>query len=257
LSPHADIQQTRATTLWRLRNKQIDIVVASVRSLATRLASPAQFVTYSLQIVSGEDLSQELLIEHLTNAGYLRQEPVGAPGEFSIRGGIVDLFSPLMRNPVRIEFFGDSVDSIREFDLDDQRSRGPVQRIDIAPMQDVVIGREMLRDWAGRARQRWGGDGTFQRDLNEKLTFADDGEMFPGASYLMPVVQPMESTVIDYAESPILILDEPEVLDEAHQKFFSALIQRFGQTESGGGIALPPNEIFVTPEDLKAIMSRN
>jgi len=256
LTPHADIQQTRATTLWRLRNKQIDIVVASGRSLATRLAAPAQFDTYSLHVTSGEDLSQELLIEHLTNAGYLRQEPVGGPGEFSIRGGIVDLFSPLMRNPVRIEFFGDSVDSIREFDLDDQRSRGPVQRIDIVPMQDVVIGREMLRDWARRARQRWSEE-AFQRDLNEKLTFADNGEMFPGASYLMPIVQPMESTVIDYADSPVLILDEPEVLDEAHQKFFSALIQRFGQTQNAGGIALSPNEIFATPEEVSAIVGRN
>src|SRR5437870_2765818 len=75
LTPHADIQQARATTLWRLRNKQVDIVVASIRSMATRLAAPAHFDTYSLHITSGEDLSQELLIEHLGSAGYLRQEP--------------------------------------------------------------------------------------------------------------------------------------------------------------------------------------
>ena len=141
LTPHADIQQARATTLWRLRNKQVDIAVASIRSLATRLPSPAAFDTYSLHIAAGDDVSQDLLIEHLANAGYLRQEPVGAPGEFSMRGGIVDVFSPLMRNPVRIEFFGDNVDSIREFDLDDQRSRGPVRHIDILPMQDAVISR--------------------------------------------------------------------------------------------------------------------
>jgi len=98
-----------------------------------------------------------------------------------------------MRNPVRIEFFGDSVDSIREFDLDDQRSRGPVQFIDVLPMQDLVISREMLREWGGRARQRWN-DELYQKDLNEKLVFADNGELFPGATYLMPVVQPMEST---------------------------------------------------------------
>ena len=63
-----------------------------------------------------------------------------------------------MRNPVRIEFFGDSVDSIREFDLDDQRSRGPVQHIDILPMQDVVISREMLRDWGGSRATALGTD---------------------------------------------------------------------------------------------------
>src|SRR5437870_2384806 len=92
LTPHADIQQARATTLWKLRNKRVDIVVGSIRSLASRLVAPSQFDTYGLHIATGDDLSQDQLPEHLKNVGYLRQEPVGAPGEFSIRGGIVDVF---------------------------------------------------------------------------------------------------------------------------------------------------------------------
>src|SRR5215831_15598753 len=256
LTPHADIQQARATTLWRLRRQQADIVIASIRSMAARLVSPNQFDTYSLQINTGDDVSQELLVEHLMNAGYLRQEPVGSPGEFSIRGGIVDVFSPLMRNPVRIEFFGDSVDSIREFDLDDQRSRGPVQRVDLLPMQDTVISREMLRVWGGRARERWG-DEAFQKDLNEKLVFADNGELFPGASYVMPVVRPLEATLLDYADSAVLILDEPEVSEEAHKKFFAALEQRYEQTSDSGGIALPPNAIFIAPDELQSLSAAN
>ena len=255
LNPHADIQQARATTLWRLRNKQVDIVVASIRSMSTRLPLPAQFDAYSLHVTSGEDLSQELLIEHLANCGYLRQEPVGGSGEYSVRGGIVDVFSPLMRNPVRIEFFGDSVDSIREFDLDDQRSRGPVQYIDVLPMQDFVISREMLREWGRRARQKWN-DEIFRRDLDEKLVFADNAEFFPGAAYLMPIVQPKESTLLDYSHSPVLILDEPEVLQEAHQKFFSVLEQRYAQTQNAGGIALLPGEVFISPDDLQKLITQ-
>jgi transcription-repair coupling factor (superfamily II helicase) len=256
LSPHADIQQARASALWRLRNKQADIVVGSVRSIVSRLAPPSQFDVFGLHVTSGDDLSQELLIEHLASAGYLRQEPVGAPGEFSVRGGIVDVFSPLMRNPVRIEFFGDSVDSIREFDLDDQRSRGPVQRIDLLPMQDTVITREMLRDWGGRARQRWSDD-AFQKDLNDKLVFADNGEMFAGAPYLMPIVRPSSATLLDYAEAAVLVIDEPEVVDEAHQKFFAALEQRYEQTQNAGGVALPPGEIFVSPDEFPGLSQTN
>src|SRR5881397_492099 len=251
LTPHADIQQARATTLWRLRNRRVDIVVGSIRSLASRLVAPAQFDTYGLHLATGDDLSQDLLIEHLATAGYLRQEPVGAPGEFSIRGGIVDVFSPLMRNPVRIEFFGDSVDSIREFDLDDQRSRGPVQHIDLLPMQDVVISREMLRDWGARSRERWRAE-AFEKDLNDKLVFADNGEFFTGVPYLISLVQPMEATLFDYAEAAVLILDEPEVLRETYEKFFFALEQRFQQTANAGGVVLPPREIFLSPEDFQA-----
>jgi transcription-repair coupling factor (superfamily II helicase) len=202
-------------------------------------------------VASGDDLSQDLLIEHLSNAGYLRQEPVGAPGEFSVRGGIVDVFSPLMRNPVRIEFFGDNVDSIREFDLDDQRSRGPVQHIDILPMQEVVITGEMMREWATKARNRW--TGGLEKDLNEKLVYADNGEFFTGAPYLIPLVQPIESTVLDYVDPVVLVLDEPEVLQETYQKFFSALEQRFAQTESAGMVALPPQELFVPSEGHQAL----
>src|SRR5437899_4700409 len=256
LTPHADIQQARATTLWRLRNRRVDIVVGSIRSLASRLVAPAQFDTYGLHLATGDDLSQDLLTEHLKNAGYLRQEPVGAPGEFSIRGGIVDVFSPLMRNPVRIEFFGDSVDSTREFDLDDQRSRGPVQHIDILPMQDVVISREMPRQWGGTARQHWN-DEAFQKDLNDKLVFADNGELFPGAAYLMPIVQPVESTILDYADPAVLVFDEPEILSELHQKLFNALEQRFDQTANAGGVAFRPNKTFVSPDGPTTIAAKH
>src|SRR5882672_3316152 len=231
LTPHADIQQARATTLWRLRSKQVDIVVASIRSLGTRLPSPSQFDTYSLHVSVGDDLSQDLMMEHLSGAGYLRQEPVGGPGEFSVRGGIVDVFSPLMRGPVRMEFFGDSVDSIREFDLDDQRSRGPVQHIDILPMLDVLVSHEMIREWGEKAGGYWQDD-VFQKDLAEKLDFAKSGEFFPGISFLLPSAFPLDSTLPDYADASVLVLDEPEVLREAHDKFMEVLQQRFDQTSS-------------------------
>jgi len=255
-SPHADIQQARATTLWKIRHNQVDIVVTSVRAISTRLAAPADFDAYSLHISTGDDLSQELLVEYLGTAGYLRQEPVGAPGEFSVRGGIVDIFSPLMRNPVRIEFFGDSVDSIREFDLDDQRSRGPAQHIDVLPMQDVLISREMLRQWGGRARQRWSQD-PFEKDLNEKLVFADNGELFNGAPFLIPIVRPLDATLLDYLDPCILVIDEPEIVKETHDKFFTALEHRYEQTTTAGGVALPVTDLFLSSDQFRELTSRH
>src|SRR5262245_4805095 len=254
LSPHADIQQARATTLWRLRHRQADIVVTSVRSICTRLIAPEQFETYSVHISSGDELSQELLAEHLVSAGYLRQESVGAPGEFSVRGGIVDIFSPLMRSPTRIEFFGDSVDSLREFDLDDQRSRGPVQHIDVLPMQEAVFSREMLRQWGQDARGRWADD-LFSKDLSEKLVFADNGELFPGAQFLLPLSNPLQSTIFEYADPCVFVLDEAETLQELHQKFFSILESRHVQASTAGVVAVPPAELFLRPEDLEQRLS--
>src|SRR5262249_44296 len=129
------------------------------------------------------------------------------------------------------------------------------QYIDVVPMQDVVVSREMLRDWGRRARERWSTTNAFEKDLNEKLVLADNGELFPGSLYLMPLVQPMESTLVDYADAPVLILDEPEVFDELQQKFFTALEQRYEQTQNAGGVALPPHEIFVSPEQFRTMAS--
>lgn len=248
LPAHADIQQARATTLWKLRHHQADIVVASMRSICARLTAPTQFDSYSLQIAKGDELSQELLVEHLANSGYLREEPVGGQGEFSVRGGIVDVFSPLMRSPVRIEFFGDTVDSIREFDLDDQRSSGPLQRIDILPMQDAIVDRGALRQWAALARERWT-DERFERDLAEKTDLADGGAMFPGAEFLMPLGAPLESNLADYSDSSLLVLDEPEILREEHGKFLAVVQHRFNETAAAGILALPPEALFIQPEE--------
>jgi len=249
LPPHADIQQARATALWQLRQKQTDIVVASIQSISTRLASAASFDSYSLHISMGDELSQDLLVEHLSNAGYLRQEPVSGPGEYSVRGGIVDVFSPLMRNPVRIEFFGDTVDSLREFDLDDQRSSGPVQRIDILPMQDVITDRGLLRHWSALARQQWQ-DEKFQHDLSEKIDLADGGAMFPGAEYLLTLGAPLEASILDYLDACVLVLDEPEVLRDEHEKFLNLMQHRYEQSISAGVVALPPEILFLTPEQI-------
>ena len=248
LMPHAGILQTRATTLWCLRQKRADIVVTSIRAASTRLTAPSTFDTYSLHVTKGDEFSRELLVEHLTVAGYLRQEPVGGPGEFSVRGGIVDVYSPLMRSPVRMEFFGDTVDSIREFDLDDQRSRSPIQHIDILPMQDFLAGREMIRQWGDKALQHWQDD-VFQKELAERRVFAEAGELFSGATFLLPLAFPLESTIFDYAEGAVLALGESEVLQETHARFLETLQQRYEQTASAGGLALPPSSLFWSPED--------
>jgi transcription-repair coupling factor (superfamily II helicase) len=120
-------------------------------------------------------------------------------------------------------------------------------------MQDVMISREMLCEWAGRARQHWSDEG-FQKDLNDKLVFAENGELFPGAGYLMPIVQPMESTILNYAEPLAVVLDEPEVLEETHQTFFSVLEQRFEQTRTAGGVALAPAEISMSPGEYAILL---
>ena len=255
LSPHADVLQARATTLWRLRSGEADIVVTSARALGGRLRSPAGFDSYGLRLTVGDEVSQELMLEHLSTAGYLRQEPVGSVGEFSVRGGIVDVFSPLAPNPARIEFFGDTVDSIREFDLDDQRSRNPIRRITILPMQEHFVSREMFRKWAGAAREKWR-DEKNEGDLNEKLVFADDGEPFPGSMFLLPDLYPMEATLLDYVNDAVFVLDEPELTLKHYDEYFGVLEVRHEQAVEAGAVALAPEKLFLARDEFATSMAR-
>ena len=249
LSPHADISQARARTLWNLRSGEADIIVAPVRALGARLPSPPDFDSCGLHISLGDELSQELLLEHLSTAGYLASEPVVSVGDFSHRGGIVDVFSPLMSNPVRIEFFGDTVESIREFDPEDQRSTSPLRRVDVLPMQEQFVTREMFRLWARAARQRWT-DERFHNDLTDKIALADDGESFPGSQFLIPEISPSNGTLFDYLDEAVFVLDEPDLLRKGYEDYFSTLGLRYEQTDSAGGLALAPERLFLPPEEL-------
>ena len=178
-------------------------------------------------------------------AGYLRQEPVAGPGEFSVRGGIVDVFSPLMRSPVRMEFFGDTVDSIREFDLDDQRSRGPVQHIDILPMQDVLVSREMIRQWAAKARAITGRMMCFQKELSRKTRLRRRRRVISRRH--VPLAARVPAGVHDLrlrGRRRCSFLMNRKSSTRTHEKFLESLQQRYEQTVAAGGLALPPANLF-------------
>src|SRR5438067_2815915 len=121
-SPHAETQERRALTLWYLTNEQPDFLVLPARSLISRVVPRQQIQALGGELKLNSDFPLENLLEKFVAAGYVREEPLNNIGQFSVRGGIVDVWSPNMANPVRLEFFGDTVDSIRAFDIDTQLS---------------------------------------------------------------------------------------------------------------------------------------
>jgi transcription-repair coupling factor (superfamily II helicase) len=136
LSPHPDIAAARAWAIWQLLQDTPAVVVASVRAAAIRLHGPERFLSYCLELDKNQPYSPEVLREYLHEAGYMEDDPVTEPGEFSLRGGILDIYPPHLENPVRIEFFGDQIESMRLFDVDSQRSISSAQRIELIPMRE-------------------------------------------------------------------------------------------------------------------------
>src|SRR5947207_543536 len=115
ISPHAETLERRALALWELNETPGGIAVMPARSLITRTAAPARIAETGITLSLEKEFPVEILVERLTEAGYVREEPVSGVGQFSTRGGIVDIWSSGNERPIRMEFFGDTVDSIREF----------------------------------------------------------------------------------------------------------------------------------------------
>ncbi len=249
-SPHAEVLEQRALALYHAAQGETRILLASLGALAERTASPTALTASSLALRVGEEMPPELIVDLLIASGYVRAEPVGAVGEFSLRGGILDVFSPTHPWPHRIEFFGDSVESIREFDPDSQRSIRRVNESTLVPMRDVATRREEFIEWADAARERWA-DEKYKRHLRERVHHAERGETFAGWEYLIPLIRPLRSSAFDYFKDAVFVVDEPAEIETRAAELYDYLETRYAQADDAGEVALRPDELFLTREQLR------
>src|SRR5438067_10778101 len=250
-SPHAETLERRALALWRLAQHRPDLVILTSRALARRTIAPDEIAKAGAMLRRDEDTAPEELVEKLFAAGYVREDPVGAVGEFSMRGGILDVWPPGHSAPARIEFFGDTVDSIREFDPETQLSTTQLPQIEIAPMREVIVTARDFREWASHARMRWR-DERFARSLRDRTVFADEGEEFPGWEWLISLIREQHATVFDYMKDAVLVIDEPVAVEEFLATAFQTVEQRFAETDAADDLGLRPDELYLTADELRS-----
>jgi len=250
VSPHAETLEKRALALWNLTNTQPDFLIASAKSLITKTLAPAEIKNLGAQLIRDEDFAPELLIEKLVASGYVREEPLKNVGEFSVRGGILDVWSPDAEMPVRIEFFGDTVDSIRQFDAETQLSTEQLKKTFIAPMREFSAAAKDFRDWSFFAREKFAGE-KYARALKDRTQFADEGEDFSGWEFLFPLVNPRGANVFDFLKSYVLVVDEPSLIEQTLSLFYENLDNRFAEISESGEIGLEPTELFLSGEELR------
>ena len=250
ISPHAETLEQRALTLWKLTHSQPDFLILSAKSLITKTLTPNTIKKLGAKLRRDEDFAPENLIEKLVAGGYVREEPLKNIGEFSVRGGILDVWSPTAENPVRIEFFGDTVDSIREFDAETQLSIRQLPEIAIAPMREFTAVSQDFNDWAFFARERFA-DEKFKRALLDRTQFAEMGESFSGWEFLFPIVQPRDANIFDFLPDCVFVIDEPSVVEQSLSSFYETLHSRFAEITETGEIGLEPQELFLSGEQLR------
>jgi transcription-repair coupling factor (superfamily II helicase) len=235
LSPHAEICEQRAIGLWRLATQRAPLTILPVAAALLRIHPGDFYRQLALRLRVGEELPLDEVVAHLESIGYERREPVEMVGEYSVRGGILDVFSPDGQKPVRIDLFGDQVESIRRFDVESQRSVLKVEDCLLLPLTEYQRSRALLAE-LGRLMEEADIPG---RDL------PPPGEPFPGWELVAPMVRPRLSSVFALAERPLLVWDEPEQVRGAAERLWT----RLAQIESSA--AYDPERIFFRWEELE------
>jgi transcription-repair coupling factor (superfamily II helicase) len=210
LSPHNEIEEKRAIALWRLSTQKVPITIAPVASALLRTESAEFYRQLALTLRTGEEISLEDLVQHLESIGYERREPVEMVGEYSVRGGILDVYPAESARPARIEFFGDEIESIRTFDVESQRSVLKITTTTLLPLAECPRSRSLLRQLAEAA-------GKLDLDLS------NPGEIFPGWEFLVPLVRPRSQNLLSLSPDAIIVLDEPPAIASAADRLWQRL----------------------------------
>ena len=208
LPRHADAQARRAAALHKARAARV--VVASPFGLLRPSLAPHLLATRVLNVRVGDEMTPEILLEALDEGGYAREDPVTAPGQVARRGGILDVFPSDATEPVRIELFADTVESLRRFDPDTQRATAAIESFETLPLTDLFATRSLLAALPDVLKQRFAD----RRELPAFLDALERGLAPDGLADLLPLVP--GATVAPWRHMPAatVVLVEPEAVQQ-------------------------------------------
>ena len=244
-SPHQDLISERLATLYAVSRGECEVLIAAASTTITRLAPPAFLAGHTFFMKKGERLDINRLRAQLTLAGYQHVTQVVAAGEYSVRGGLVDLFPMGTPLPYRIELFDDEVETIRSFDVDSQRTLYPVPEIRLLPAREFPAGD------AGRTifRQRF--REAFEGDASRISLYKDvsNGILPAGIEYYLPLFFEATATLFDYLPEQTTLLLHGDVAG-AIAEFWADTQGRYRML--GGDRSrpvLPPSALFLRDEE--------
>src|ERR1019366_5212096 len=254
LSPHPEIQESRAATLWKIASGTARLVIAPVEAACMRLFPRDHYAALALHLKRGEEYLPDMLVEHLLSVGYTRVDVVEMPGQVTLRGGILDVYSPEMDRPVRVDFFGDEIESIRRFDPETQRSASTLDEALLLPLTETPVTEKILTAINARltrsglpGAQLEGGEepGELQTHV---ATRTGDATVFPGWEFFAPVAG-ANSTLLDLlGPATRVFVEEPAMVKNQGERWWNKVEQR--HERSGIGSLVRPEDIYISPWDL-------
>jgi len=253
LSPHPDVQEQRAAALWKLATGAASIVITPVEAVAMRLFERDYYASLAVSLKRGEEIDVEVLTAHLASVGYTQMDLVEMPGQFTRRGGILDVYSPESDRPVRIEFFGDEIDTIRKFDPETQRSQSGLDETQLLPLTETPVTERLLAAVHARlSRQRVETEGDSDADeMAVEAAAAGGVSVFPGWEFFA-VVAGAETHLLKLVPKAVLFVDEPGMVRNQIDRWWNKVEQR--HERSGIGNLIRPEDTYMRPEILHGML---
>jgi transcription-repair coupling factor (superfamily II helicase) len=261
LSPHPDVQAQRAAALWKLATGAVSILIAPVESAALKLFDRDYYAGLAVMLKRGEEVDVEVLTGHLASVGYTQMDLVEMPGQFTRRGGILDVYSPESDRPVRIEFFGDEIESIRRFDPETQRSQGGLDEAQLLPLTETPVTERLLAAVHGRLNQQrvkfeedaeGGTEGADEEtEMAAELAAAEGVSVFPGWEFFSTVAG-AEKSLLSLTPKCALFIEEPAMVRNQIDRWWKKVEQR--HERSAMGSLITPEDIYLRPEVLQAVL---
>jgi len=240
LSPHPDIQEQRAAALWKLASGQAKLVIAPLEAACMRLFGRDYYAALALRLRVGEEHIPEMLVEHLVSVGYTQVDVVEMPGQVSVRGGILDVYSPEMQRPVRVDFFGDEIESIRRFDPETQRSSTPVDEVLLLPLTETPATPALLGAIHARLTKK---SAVEQGESQTEVT------IFPGWEFYAAVGGATSSLLELMGKQTRVFVEEPAMVDNQGERWWNKVQQRHERV--GIGSLVKPEDLYLSPWELQ------
>jgi len=255
-SPHPDVSGERLNTLAALLEGKASLVVLPVSALMQRVLPRSVLADHSQYLVVGEEIDREAFLRKLVALGYSMVPLVEDRGSASVRGGIVDMYLPSHANPVRIEFFGDFVESIRTFDPVTQRSLHPLEELVVLPSRELILSEAVVQSFATRLKVRCDALGipaTRRRELLEQLQQAIYP---PGVEYLQALLHPGLETLFDYTADGVIVVEVDSLaVQETATRFALDYSAAGKRAEEKNSIICEGKDLCLLPEELTALVS--
>jgi transcription-repair coupling factor (superfamily II helicase) len=251
-SPHQDLISERLATLWRIQQKSkdsgADVVIVPATTALYRLAPPSFLAGYTFEFKVKQKLDEAKLKAQLTLAGYSHVTQVVSPGEYAVRGGLIDLFPMGSLVPYRVDLFDDEIDSIRTFDPDTQRSLYPVPEVRLLPGREFPMDDDARARFRNRWRELLDGDPTKSRIYKD----IGNGVATAGIEYYLPLFFEETATVFDYLGANATVVLHGD-LEPSFQRFWQDTKDRYRLVKDAPDRpALPPESLFLSAEQFYA-----